>query len=319
MSRTRRAGFTLIELLVVIAIIAVLVAILLPAVQQAREAARRTTCTNNLKQIGIALHSYHETANCFPYGADFGGTHWTALILPQIDQGAVYTKISPFFGEGSGDPMNFGNSGGTSTADKTAACKVNFATFRCPSAAIAPGVDEKGIGGGFRIPGRFPITYVGNAWGTGGNRDDDASGTTWANSDGIFVFQSTSATANRFISIRDVTDGTSNTVLVGEVLPQLAGVSTSTDEPVYPNGIKDYWAIGGDDADDQCDLSESMGSTGVPIRFNSELAYNSAHTGGVQILLTDGRVQFISENIATDTWSYLGTRAGGSTERLGEF
>jgi len=318
MSRHRRAGFTLIELLVVIAIIAVLVAILLPAVQQAREAARRAQCSNNLKQIGIALHSYHETANCFPYGADYGGTHWTALILPNIDQGPLYNKISNYFGEGTGDAMNFGNSGGTNATDKTAACKQNFAMFRCPSAALGIGVDEKGVGGGYRTPGRFPITYVGNAWGTGGNLDDDANANAWRNADGIFVFQATSG-SNRFVNVRDITDGTSNTVLVGEVLPVLGSVSTSTDEPVYPNGIKDYWAIGGDDADDQCDLSESMGSTGVAIRSNSELAYNSAHVGGVQVVLADGHVHFISENISLETWSYLGTRAGSPPERLGEF
>ena len=92
MKRLKR-GFTLIELLVVIAIIAILIALLLPAVQQAREAARRTQCKNNLKQLGIALHNYHDTFGVFPYGFDAREALWTVMILPQIEQGNLYATI----------------------------------------------------------------------------------------------------------------------------------------------------------------------------------------------------------------------------------
>src|SRR6516165_918939 len=99
--RRKHRGFTLIELLVVIAIIAILIALLLPAVQQAREAARRTQCKNNLKQMGIALHSYHETANTFPMGmSGWPGTQfgelwgWGTMILPYLDQGTLYNGIA---------------------------------------------------------------------------------------------------------------------------------------------------------------------------------------------------------------------------------
>ncbi len=98
-------GFTLIELLVVIAIIAILIALLLPAVQQAREAARRTQCKNNLKQLGIALHNYHDTFGAFPFGYDERETLWTAMILPQIEQGNLYaTLIWQESGRGTGMP-----------------------------------------------------------------------------------------------------------------------------------------------------------------------------------------------------------------------
>ncbi len=123
MSLARR-GFTLIELLVVIAIIAVLVAILLPAVQQAREAARRSQCSNNLKQLGIALHSYHETQSTFPPGYIFPnnvaadhGFLWSVFLLPYLDQSGLYNKLSP-------------NGGVTSAMTDT---KAPLAVFRCPS------------------------------------------------------------------------------------------------------------------------------------------------------------------------------------------
>src|SRR6201996_1630152 len=101
MSRLRRSkGFTLIELLVVIAIIAVLIALLLPAVEQAREAARRTQCKNNLKQMGLALHNYHDTNNTFPPGwigqstAAYSGFGWNTMLLPSIDQGPLYNSLA---------------------------------------------------------------------------------------------------------------------------------------------------------------------------------------------------------------------------------
>ncbi|MBA4031664.1 MAG: prepilin-type cleavage/methylation domain-containing protein [Planctomyces sp.] len=309
----KRNGFTLIELLVVIAIIAILIALLLPAVQQAREAARRSQCKNNLKQLGLALHNYHDIHNVLPYGGTYEGAMWSAMILPQIDQSSLYNSIKSW-GEGSG-AANWGNSAGTATNDKTVACGVLIPVFRCPSASIPEHLDEKGIGGGYRIQGRVPVTYLANAWGSGGDRNDDTTAAptaeaTWQASDGMFAFN----IPRRF---RDATDGLSNVVMIGEALPVLTNTSTTTDEPVWPNGIKDHWAIGGDDYDDKCDLSEAMGSTGVRINTTFETAYGSAHTGGTHIVLGDGSVRFVSENIDNTLWADLGSRNDGRV--LGEF
>src|SRR6056297_544562 len=129
-SGRRRAGFTLIELLVVIAIIAILVALLLPAVQQAREAARRSSCKNNLKQLGLALHNYHDTHGMFPinWGTGYDGTtnptssvqfSWMTYILPYIEESALYDTIN--FNEALDDPNN------------NAAASTVIDTYLCPS------------------------------------------------------------------------------------------------------------------------------------------------------------------------------------------
>ena len=122
-----KRGFTLVELLVVIAIIGVLIALLLPAVQQAREAARRSQCSNNLKQIGLAMHNYHDTFGSFPSAwIQVGSSRyhaWSALILPFMEQGNIHDKLSP----------DFGNSRSANTEDKAGAI---IDTYRCPSSTL---------------------------------------------------------------------------------------------------------------------------------------------------------------------------------------
>ena len=136
----RRCGFTLIELLVVIAIIAVLIALLLPAVQQAREAARRTQCKNNLKNLGLALHNYHDTAKVFPYAWGSNEELWSAMILPQLDQAGLYGTLQWQY-PGADLPAN------------QAACQLVMSVFRCPSMAQPQREDYN------NIVGRVPASY----------------------------------------------------------------------------------------------------------------------------------------------------------------
>lgn len=298
-------GFTLIELLVVIAIIAILVALLLPAVQQAREAARRSACKNNLKQLGLALHNYHEVHSALPPGGDSSGTMWSAMILPFIEQAPLYDSI-PSWGEAGG---NWGNGAGTATNAKTVACETIIPVFRCPSAPIPIGKRDQSSDT-WIISNRVPVTYLGNGSGT------VTTDTNFENTspNGVFFRHSS-------IRFRDITDGLSNVVLIGEVLPDTDSDFSTREETSAGsdanNDRKDHWAIGSDDIDVNGDYSECVGTTGLLINTNAEMAYGSQHVGGTHVTLSDGSIRFISENIDSTIWSLLGQRADGTP--LGEF
>ena len=289
--RLRRGGFTLIELLVVIAIIAVLIALLLPAVQQAREAARRTQCKNNLKQLGLALHNYESTFSTFPPGViEAHGTAWSAMILPQLEQNNLYTDIV------WGAPWN-GNNG------NERACATLIPALRCPSAPIPEHRNNESI------QGRVPSCYLACASGTSFD-DNNFEG----EQDGIFY-------SNSSVKLRDVADGSSNTVAVGEAQfhPDLN----------QSGNIIDHWYIGSPQVPlISNESSELLGSTAARINIvnamvasstieEKEMSFSSYHIGGCQVLLADGSARFVSENISQQTWSELGTRDGG--EVIGEY
>ncbi len=276
---SRPAGFTLIELLVVIAIIAILIALLLPAVQQAREAARRSTCKNNLKQIGIALHNYHDTHKTLPPGwvnrtASTRGHGWAAMILPFMDQANLYNDI-----DFEAQPTS-----GASSVSGTI-----ISAYLCPSDASSQRNPDYGNNGKLNYP-----ACIGDA-GHG-----DATSPT----DGLFFMNSS-------ISFRDVTDGTSQTIAVGENHLAIKDVDGT------PNGR--IWM--GKDPDG----SASHGGISTLFRVDTDSAFslpnnanvyggaNSLHTGGVHTLFADGSVHFISENINMATWGYLGRRDDGKT------
>lgn len=305
---TKKNGFTLVELLVVIAIIGVLIALLLPAVQAAREAARRASCNNNLKQIALGLHNHHDVNGKFPQGiytnsGSASGGAWSAFILPYIEQENLFERIT-FDNEGA----NWGASGGISgaTLDSTdathrnvAALELHLDAFFCPSAPIQDHVEDQSTDR-WTVLNRAPATYLGCASGT---RVDDSGD--FRNLDGVFYTESTSNFAS-------ITDGSSNTVLVGEALPLI-----TADFANYESGDrKDHWIIGGDDSDVLRDHSEHLGSTGVPVNSTEELAFSSAHPTGCLMGLADGSVRFISENIDFDTLRNLGSRNDGNVLEL---
>lgn len=297
---TNQRGFTLVELLVVIAIIGVLIALLLPAVQQAREAARRMSCQNNLKQLGIAMHNYHDTFLTFPYAGDNRGTAWSTHILPQLELGNVYDTIGPF-----SESNNWGNGSGNATNGRTIACETVFPVLRCPSAAI-PEHKRDQSSDTWIIDKRVPGTYLGCV--SGVVTTDVYSGITDA--DGVFFPISK-------IGLKDITDGSSNTILIGEAVPATDADFSGREDSDSSNTRKDHWYFGGDDLDVNRDYSEVVGSTGLRMNGPEELSFGSQHPGGSQFVLGDGSVRFITETIDADNYRRLGNRHDG--EIIGEY
>jgi prepilin-type N-terminal cleavage/methylation domain-containing protein/prepilin-type processing-associated H-X9-DG protein len=302
-------GFTLIELLVVIAIIAVLVALLLPAVQQAREAARRSSCKNNLKQLGLAFHNFNDTYRELPPGIRTAwGQSWTWDILPYLEQTAVY-EIMP------DDPLSdSGHWGGTDARSLglIEITRTNVPVFHCPS---QPGnqVEMNDVNG---LTGRVKNNYLASA---GNATTDNNAATGMDNSDGMFTADRYNVTKpNQPKRLDDVIDGLSNTLMAAESIYLL--------DAAQGCNICDRFLFYhmNSDSGNGSDFSEVLGSTFYVINSKQtnnterELSYSSYHTGGVNALLGDGSVRFISENIGLDNvWRALGSING--KEVIGEF
>jgi len=311
MIQQKKRGFTLIELLVVIAIIAILIALLLPAVQQAREAARRTQCRNNLKQLGLAFHNYHDNFQMFPSGYYQKAGYqigWPGRVLPYLDQAPLYNTIGSFAGEINeiqpyrlaASPSNGTNSAFTSP----------ITVLTCPSSELGETAPANGSATG-------PQTNHGSLHyrGSGGSVDVG------------FVSGFSSSTHNYTTSgviypthttrIRDITDGTSNTFLLGEYSSKLDGWSSASFGDMYPWTWGTYEYSGGADGYLMIDSKATQFPIGSGTITTFGVSWRSAHTGGTHMLLCDGAVRFLSESTNLDLLKALATRSSG--EVVGEF
>ena len=330
-SRNRGKGFTLVELLVVIAIIGILVALLLPAVQAAREAARRMSCSNNLKQLGLACHMFHDKSKLLPYGilrnqgasqaaitgSPCGTVTREVFGFPEPLVGglparyALFHQLLTFIEQDAlwqrWDRFNFNNNNPNPPFPPTAFARQVVTTMICPTNPFGGNyLNQQATPGGPSDQRYFITSYFGCS-GTTSYPFYNATrpSTTWCH-DGVF-------TKNRRWGFSEIVDGLSNTLLLGE-----RHYFDPHFDLLTGDKIKDWgWVWFGGDTD-------TFLSTYVPINYRFPAvggtqveyeyrisAFGSGHPGGAQFTLADGSVRFISQTINMATYRALGTRAGG--------
>lgn len=297
-----RGGFTLIELLVVIAIIAVLVSLVLPAVQQAREAARRAQCKNNLKQMGIALHNYADSSGVLPPGFIAGanaalttpGWGWAVMILPQLDQAPIYNRANFSL------PLH--------DINNAAVVQAVLAAYLCPSDLVGSGPFPIKNSSGTTVVQVTPSSYAA----CNGNDLSDANALTFDPANGGCFYR------NSKTRFADITDGTTNTVLIGErSWSQVQGtwVGAPNGGLLLPGQRNSFPGAPPQDAPFFClahthFLNETTDPDGGLDDFSS------LHTGGGHFLFGDGSVRFI-QSVTSDgagmssLFQAIGTRSGG--------
>ena len=314
--RVLRQGFTLIELLVVIAIIAVLIALLLPAVQQAREAARRSQCKNNLKQVGLAIHNYHDVYNKLPIGTRWptSAPNWRIGLLPFIDQAPLYNQL------------NFSGSFGNPYGNNTILQNQIIVVYKCPSSSLS--ANSTAVPGNTAPPG-MTHDYVAIAGAT--DTTLPAAGCSPQHRYGGISCVNGMLPANYNYGMRDVTDGLSNTIMVGEQSGTIANgdyranyyggwgghtidMTTMTTLASWSSST-DCWGTGITTIRYSPNPKTTAGGTDEV--YDQNTALTSFHVGGIHALMGDGAVRFISDNLAYSTLANLGSKADGLV--VGEF
>jgi prepilin-type N-terminal cleavage/methylation domain-containing protein/prepilin-type processing-associated H-X9-DG protein len=301
-TRSRRSsGFTLIELLVVIAIIGVLVGLLLPAVQKVREAANRLRCQNNLKQLGIAVHLYHDGNQCLPMAAGYGGNSatWLVSVLPYLEQSgmaAKYQLSQPGYSQAS--------SGCTGN-------QLNIAT--CPS-------DMAALKGGQTLGGTAYHNYACNVGNTAVGTPTGAGNMRTETSYYGNTFAGAPFTYGTGQTLTQITDGTSSTLMLAEVIQgqrqDLRGLIYWTSAAGFVTSLRPNDSNGDQVTHGICDQNPpnppancpGVVTGGYAIRA---FAARSRHTGGVNVAFCDGSVRFIANTVDVLAWQELGTSQGG--------
>ena len=299
-SPNRRQAFTLIELLVVIAIIAILIGLLVPAVQKVREAAARTQCINNLKQLGVALHAYHDVnkkmppgcmSDAAPWGTGGGwGSSWKVFILPYVEQGNIYTKW-----------LFNGSSGYTNGNNIPLINNVSIAVYRCPSSSMPDFYSNMANGNGWNEMFTSYTGVSGSTWDTGAYN----TGNGYMSPGGVLY-------TNSMVRMTDITDGTSNTIMVAEQSNHLRDASNNIVlggwGPITSQGPHG-WAMGcgtalpnqNTDRTFNCTTSRwginqigmsNNGGNGTNDNTGTNIPFSSLHPGGVNMLFSDGTVRF---------------------------
>ncbi len=336
-TRSNRLGFTLIELLVVIAIIAILIGLLLPAVQKVREAAARMSCSNNMKQLGIALHSYHDANDRMPPGgaadqAPFGttnpadprnnwGSSWKVYILPYIEQDNLHRRWQ----------FQTWASGWQNVNNLSLVNRITIKPYRCPSSTLPDFHPNSTTNVTTSL--QMYTSYVGVS---GTTLDTPQSGVGCCDGSGNINGGSGILHNNGKVTMVSITDGTSNTILVGEqsdhhrdannqpIIPG-SGAITSQGPHGWTMGAEGT-GVGASDGGRQFNITtvrwpiNARGLTsangksavnGVNENSGSNIPFSSPHTGGAQMLMGDGSVRFLTASTPLLTLQQMSTRAGG--------
>ena len=303
-SARRKSGFTLIELLVVIAIIAILIWLLLPAVQKVREAAARMKCSNNLKQLGVALHNYHSGFEKFPtgQGAGIGSAGWRVQLMPYIEQDNVFRQVSL-----------------TDVFNSAVLQNLTLQTFVCPSSPLQAVPDPVPSWYSSAVRHQAPA-YIG-IMGAYPDPIGRTAGTIHASNYGGWWSNTGMLLANEQVNVLGCTDGSSNTFMIGE---QSVAVGTNDLRNRYysswgsftqsrpVSGLtagSDTWGMGL-----TCVAYASNSRTagaGANITYGGNTILNSGHTNGLNMLRADGSIQFVSSSMAFATFQAMCSRNDG--------